>query len=1110
MQQYLDLFEGGNSNEKFPDKILLPDLVFGPVKFSIGIAKQLIRSSQEIGVENVYRIKTGQRSFEKCYFLENNEKIIVTKRKKLALPENIDGILFENEDNSYYWLDHVMLREKQGLHEQKGMKTISKKAGSTWKSSFQFNSEELDKDGVLIPGKEGLRPPQLGALFAIGAHWSIHNNPATIIIPTGVGKTESMLSTLAAYNCAPLLVATPTVPLRDQTANKFFRFGLLRKLKLLKESDENPIVGIVEGRPKTIDDLRIFEECNVIVGTMSSLSGGTAAGFVNEIAKRCDTLILDEAHHVTAFTWMKLRNSFNKNRVLQFTATPFRRDEALVDGSIIYSYPLKSAQADGYFKPITFHPVHELTTSNADIEIATQAVTQLKKDLDSYNHLVMARCNEISRAEEVLKIYEKIAPEYNPVLVNSEVEENSDELIDGIRTGKSKIVICVNMLGEGFDLPELKIAAIHDSHKSLAVLLQFVGRFTRSTGKNLGNATAIANIANLNVSEALEKLYSEDSDWNYVLSELSSNAAKEHAELIDFLNSSKPLMGEETENEISISQHLLRPALSTLFFRAISFKPKKFFEELPSSFRVVKVWNNEESNTLFFVTKSAVKVKWSQSKELIETGWDLFVLHFNAKQKLLYLGSTDKSTSFVKMVRSVGGISQIEGEQIFRCLGNIGRLVFQNIGVTKHGRRNLSYAMYTGSDVRQALSLSEKSGSRKSNLKGSGWDRGKQVNIGCSYKGRVWALDKGTVPNFIKWCEYQGDKLIDDTIDTKKIIDNVLIPDEVFELPKQNVLGIEWPIELFRYQEERLSFKKTNNDELEFFMFDLEIVQVDHGNNEIKFAIVDVKGNIWNEYILKIGGTSGFSVKSINKNDLTISFGRTSENLSTFFSNYPPLIRYVDLSELDGNLILKPQNPEELELDKNLIEVWSWKNVDIKKESIWKDGVERKDSVQWKVAQKFIGADFDIVFDDDGSGEAADLVCFKEEKNHIRLVLIHCKYSDSEKSGVRIKDVVEVASQAVRSTKWPGRFRELCSHLLNRNEKRKSADRPTFLMKGKLSDITKMSRIARFKEIRTEIVIVQPGVRKSKLSPDQSQVLASASVYIKETVNIDLDIICSS
>jgi hypothetical protein len=55
-------------------------------------------------------------------------------------------------------------------------------------------------------------------------------------------------------------------------------------------------------------------------------------------------------------------------------------------------------------------------------------------------------------------------------------------------------VICVDMLGEGFDLPELKIAAFHDIRKSLAVTLQLAGRFTRFR-PDLGEATFIANIA---------------------------------------------------------------------------------------------------------------------------------------------------------------------------------------------------------------------------------------------------------------------------------------------------------------------------------------------------------------------------------------------------------------------------------------------------------------------------------------------------------------------------------------------------------------------------------------------------------------------------------------
>lgn len=51
------------------------------------------------------------------------------------------------------------------------------------------------------------------------------------------------------------------------------------------------------------------------------------------------------------------------------------------------------------------------------------------------------------------------------------------KIIDTLREKELDGIICVDMLGEGFDFPNLKIAAIHDPHKSLANTLQFIGRF---------------------------------------------------------------------------------------------------------------------------------------------------------------------------------------------------------------------------------------------------------------------------------------------------------------------------------------------------------------------------------------------------------------------------------------------------------------------------------------------------------------------------------------------------------------------------------------------------------------------------------------------------------
>lgn len=37
----------------------------------------------------------------------------------------------------------------------------------------------------------GFRSAQLGAIFAIKSYWTVSNESATIVMPTGTGKTET-------------------------------------------------------------------------------------------------------------------------------------------------------------------------------------------------------------------------------------------------------------------------------------------------------------------------------------------------------------------------------------------------------------------------------------------------------------------------------------------------------------------------------------------------------------------------------------------------------------------------------------------------------------------------------------------------------------------------------------------------------------------------------------------------------------------------------------------------------------------------------------------------------------------------------------------------------
>lgn len=1089
-----------------PQELQLPSIEFGPFRYSIGYSNCVLRAAEIVKVVGEGKMEITPRRSELVLELSNGERVLLSSHKETKIPDVLDGILRPLSNGKYQWFRHRITDAFEERIKAEGMAEVSRAIAAEWIGKYRFRSERPNERGEVEAGSEGLRPPQLGALHAIGAHWSLSSQPATVVMPTGTGKTETILSALAAFDCSPLLVVVPSDALREQTAKKFYTFGLLRQLGVLAEGTPNPVVGFVTKRPKSHDDLSIFSDCNVVIATMAALGDGKHLDIASAIASRVKVLVVDEAHHIGAPGWAKFREAFTKQGVLQLTATPFRRDGRLVDGAVIYNYPLRKAQEDGYFKPIDFEPIYEIDDRASDRAIAVAALAKLRTDLgNGLNHLLMARCEKIERARAVFSIYEELAPELSPLLVHSEMKNASQELLK-LRDGSSRIVVCVNMLGEGFDLPELKIAAVHDLHKSLAVLLQFAGRFTRSAGDRIGRATVIANIADPRVSDALERLYSEDADWNLILSELSSKAAKEHSRLVGFLSASRRIIEQGAKDEISISQQLLCPPLSTMAYECAEFTPKNFHLGLPKQFSVRAAWFNEERKTLFFVTRTEPTLRWTRSKSLLDRQWDLFVIHFDEARKLIYLSASDHATPFGKLSESVGATRLVAGDVIFRALGRINRLLFQSIGVKKHGRRNLRYAMYTGADVAEALSVSERAGSVKSNLSGGGWEEGKRVSIGCSYKGRIWTVEQGSILALTDWCEKVGGKLRDETIDTSKIIENVLIPQEIESLPDKPILSVEWPVEILGQPENRVTFSRSGVD-FPLYLTDLRIAGVDAVAKKIRFALVDTEETEIASLALALDQTAGFRIES--SSGVKIKVGKIEAPLEDYLSDYPPLVRFVDLTELDGNMLIAPKSVQQYSIQDDCFVVWDWIGVDRKKESLWKNGVERLDSIQWHTAQKFISEGFSFVFDDDAAGEAADLVCIHEEEDHIKLVLVHCKFAGGTDAGERIKDVVEVCSQAIRSAKWKWKFQDLCRHLVLRQE-RLCKNRPSRCLSGKVADLNRFLKASRLKEVRAEILVVQPGLSKTNRTDDQSMVLAAAVSYLKETIGVDLRIICDA
>jgi superfamily II DNA or RNA helicase len=328
-------------------------------------------------------------------------------------------------------------------------------------------------------------------------------------MPTGTGKTDTMLALIIAARMARTLILVPSDALRTQLVGKCTEMKTLRTVGAVSDIARNPIVAAIDSK---LSQAQVAElaTANIIVATPQALLLFEDAA-LGALVNMCSHLMIDEAHHVVAASWNRIKTAFSGKPCIQFTATPFREDGLALAGKIIYNYPLRDAQLDGYFKGIEFHPVREYNLKLSDQAIADKAVELLRADLKAgYNHLMMVRAKSHKRATDLFEIYKQHV-DLTPVLIHSKVP-NQARVMAEIVEKKHRIIVCVDMLGEGFDLPELKIAAIHDQHQSPAVTLQFIGRLTRVDAA-LGDAKFVANIANQKTDHQMAELYKESADW---------------------------------------------------------------------------------------------------------------------------------------------------------------------------------------------------------------------------------------------------------------------------------------------------------------------------------------------------------------------------------------------------------------------------------------------------------------------------------------------------------------------------------------------------------------------------------------------------------------------
>ena len=154
-------------------------------------------------------------------------------------------------------------------------------------------------------------------------------------------------------------------------------------------------------------------------------------------------------------------------------------------------------------------------------------------------------------------------------------------------------------------------------------------------------------------------------------------------------------------------------------------------------------------------------------------------------------------------------------------------------------------------------------------------------------------------------------------------------------------------------------------------------------------------------------------------------------NISDYFTENPPRIFFDNQSSLEGNLYVEINKDLSNYFHKDRIIKENWNNVDISVESQTKNKI--KNFIQYHIISKLKENNkYQVISDDDGSGEIADIVTLRNDEKCIYIELYHCKFSGKNTPGKRISDLYEVCGQCQKSIKWRANIDIIIDHMLHR------------------------------------------------------------------------------
>ncbi|TJX68950.1 DEAD/DEAH box helicase [Soehngenia saccharolytica] len=949
-------------------------------------------------------------------------------------------------------------------------------------SYFSKNYRKIEypkADGM----NSGLRNAQLGAIHSISSFFTLNKAKAAIVVmPTGSGKTTVLMMTPYVLESNKVLVITPSKLVRSQVSEEFSTLKILIKVNVFSDRINKPRVFEMKSLYKEDHDNQI-ENSDVIVATPQV---GLSLSRAENIRNKFDLVLIDEAHHVPAKTWTEILENVNEAKHVLFTATPFRMDNKRIRGDFVYNYPLSQAYKDGIFGEIQYIPISN--AQNKDYLIAKKAESIFLLDREKgYEHFLMVRASSKDRAKKLQGLYNSETILNLQRIDSSMSSKTVHKIIDQLRSKELDGIICVDMLGEGFDFPNLKIAAIHDPHKSLANTLQFIGRFARTNADNIDVAKFIA----MNDEELVienKALYKSDAIWQEIIIDLSENKINSEEIEKEYIGEFLADNNNQIDPDMDLSLHTIRPNCHAKLYKVTGFDIHGNFPEICNI--DYGPFLNSEDNTIVAIGKDYANPKWYTGNNVKDEENILFIVHYQKQTGILFIYSQVKSEFiYDQIVKSFSdSYEKIPKHEMHRVLGNLKEFEIFNSGMqNRFNESGESYRISAGSDVSQAIDPSTGRLYSAGHVFCKATQEEQQVTIGYSSGSKIWSSAYANLKDFVSWCDLNGVKIFNSemVVKTNTNFDFLSIPKKLEEYP-QNIYFADFSGE--SYTNPSLVYDNTGSK--------LGIIT----DLEIKITNIE-KDTITTQASIDEIGQSLICDKDGNylsvEEKILIFEGRQKIGLSSYLSNYPLIFRTTDDVMIQGNEISEG-DPKAIVFTNDNIVTIPWKekfktdvSIEIRTTETSKIGKSIHETLKELLSEN---VELDYIIYDHSSGEMADFITIQSKEMEYEVIFYHVKAMSAKNYNSSIGDIYEVVGQAIKSTIWL----KTKSIFLQKIRDRRKSDHCKFI-KGEyekfLEDMKKQDKV-----LRGKIIAVQPSICKNMDMPDKIQeVLAATNYYIRNS-----------